>query len=37
MLDLAIVLTALTLSSLIVSMRSFGRVPATRRSEIDRF
>jgi len=35
MLDLAIVLTAITLSLLIVTIRSFGRTLATQRSEID--
>jgi hypothetical protein len=35
MLDLAIVLTAVTLSLLIVTIRSFGRALATQRNEID--
>jgi hypothetical protein len=36
MLDLAIVLAAITLSLLVVSIRSFGRALETRRSEADR-
>ena len=36
MLDLAIVFTAVTLSLLIVAIRSFGRALETRRVEADR-
>jgi hypothetical protein len=35
MLDLAIILTATTLSLLIVTIRSFGRALATQRNETD--
>jgi hypothetical protein len=35
MLDLAIIVTATTLALLTVTLRSFGRYLATRRSEID--